>query len=205
MQKILLILSGWVHPPARGRLTLKQTLAELPGYSFDEASSLAEATPVLSAYKAVVLYYHHPKAALTDVELASFRSFVNDGGGVLAVHSATASYKSTPGYFEILGGRFTGHGPIEPIDVKPLQTDGGTFSGIPAFTVRDELYLHELQPDIEVHFAAEHRGESVPVVWTRNVGRGRVCYLCPGHRSESMRHATVRQIVQRGMKWVSGA
>lgn len=204
MKKILLILSGWVHPPVRGRLRLKRTLAELPGYAFEETSSLSEAAPRLSAYDALVLYYHHPKTALTDEQLRSFRSFVNDGGGVLAVHSATASYKPTPGYFEILGGRFIGHGPIQPIDIRPTRDDDPIFGGIPAFTVRDELYLHELQADIVPHFDAEHDGKRVPMVWTRTAGRGRVCYVCPGHRSASMQHDAVRRILCRGMEWVAG-
>jgi type 1 glutamine amidotransferase len=205
MKKVLLVLSGWLHPPYRGRLELKELLGALPGFTFDEVSSLTEAAPRgLSAYDAAVLYYHYPKVALPPEELAAFRSFVEDGGGVLAVHSATASYKPTPAYFEVLGGRFVGHGPIQPFVVRPARDDDPIFGGIPAFTVDDELYVHERQPDIDVHFVADHDGKAEPIVWTRTFGKGRVCYSCPGHRAASMRHEAVREIVRRGMKWVSG-
>jgi len=206
MNRVLLVLDGWVHPPYRGRLELKQTLADLSGFSFDEASSLPQAVQAgLSDYAAAVLYYHHPKAALTAAEVDAFRTFVHGGGGVLAVHSATASYKPSLGYFEVLGGRFVGHGPVETIDIRPARAHDPIFEGIPAFTVRDELYLHELQPDIDVHFEADHQGKTVPVVWTRTVGKGRVCYTCPGHRAASMQHESVREVLRRGLKWVSDA
>jgi type 1 glutamine amidotransferase len=126
---------------------------------------------------------------------------VKGGGGVLAVHSATASYKPTRGYFEVLGGRFTGHGPVEEFEIRPARDDDPIFSGIPAFIVRDELYLHELWPDIDAHFYADHQGKPVPMVWTRTLESGRVCYVCPGHRSASMQHPAVREILRRGLQW----
>ena len=135
--------------------------------------------------------------------LEAFGAFVKNGGGVLAVHSATASYKPTRGYFEILGGRFVGHGPVQPFEIRPARNDDPIFKGIGTFTVEDELYLHELQPDIDARFYAYHGGKPTPVVWTRTVGGGRVCYVCPGHRSASMRNPAVREILKRGMRWVS--
>ena len=204
LKKVLLVSAGLVHPPYRGRSLLKQTLTEMPGYAFDEVASLAEAAAQpMTDYEALVLYYHHRNDALTDRELAAFRGFVEDGGGVLAVHSATASYKRTPAYFEILGGRFIGHGPVQPIEIRPASANDPIFGGIPAFTVKDELYLHALQPDIRVHFDAMHEGKPAPMVWTKGHGKGRVCYLCPGHRSASMGHPMVQEIVRRGLQWVA--
>lgn len=203
MKNVLLVLAGLIHPPIRGRRYLKEILTALPGYRFDEVSTLGEAAlQPLTGYDAVVLYYHHRDAALSDAELRAFRDFVEGGGGVLAVHSATASYKKTPAYFEVLGGRFTGHGRIEPIDIRPAAADDSIFAGIPRFTVKDELYLHELQPDIRVHFETTHKGRTEPMVWTRTVGSGRVCYSCPGHRSASLRVPEVAEILRRGLAWV---
>jgi type 1 glutamine amidotransferase len=205
VKKVLLVSAGLVHPPYRGRSLLKQTLTAVPGYAFDEVASLAEAAArSMTEYAALVLYYHHMNDALTESEMAAFRGFVEDGGGVLAVHSATASYKRTPAYFQILGGRFVGHGPVQPIEVRPVAAGDEVFAGIPPFIIKDELYLHELQPDIRVHFDALHESKREPMVWTREQGRGRVCYLCPGHRSASMEHGAVQEIVRRGLRWVAG-
>ena len=201
--RVLLASAGWVHPPYGGRLALKRGLAAIPGFSFDELTSLPEAVQrPLSGYRAVVLYYHHSNAALTDAELEAFGTFVKTGGGVLAVHSATASYKTTPGYFEILGGRFLTHGPVTTMEIQPTEVGDPIFGGIPSFTVRDELYVHELQPDIRVHFGATYQGKVEPIVWTRELEAGRVCYVGPGHCSASMQNPTVAEILRRGMNWV---
>lgn len=201
---ILLVSAGWVHPPFRGRSLLKQTLAEEPRNRIDEVATLAEAVARgLPKYDALVLYYHHRDAALSAAELAAFQDYVAAGGGVLAVHSATASYKRTPEYFAVLGGRFNGHGPVEPIEVRPSPSASGVFAGIEGFTVKDELYVHELQPDVQFEFETTYEGRPAPMVWTRTVGRGRVCYACPGHRSASMAHPSVQAILRRGLAWVA--
>lgn len=202
--RVLLVSAGLVHPPYRGRQWLKDTLVAEAGYTFDEVSSLAEAAQrSLSDYAAMVLYYHHRNTPLTDAELAAFRDFVEAGGGVLAVHSATASYKPTSAYFDILGGRFIGHGPVHPITVRPVDDSDPIFGGIGTFTVTDELYLHERRGDLRVHFETDHEGSVEPLVWTREFGKGRVCYSCPGHRSASMQHPAVQEILRRGLRWVS--
>lgn len=204
LHDVLLVSAGLVHPPYRGRMQLKETLAAIPRVRLNEVTSLAEAAKLpLSDYRAMVLYYHHRDDVLADADLQAFRSFVSGGGGVLAVHSATASYKPSAAYFEILGGRFVGHGPVESMQVEVSAADDPIFGGIGGFEIKDELYLHELQPDLRVHFHAVHNGKAEPMVWTREVGAGRVCYVCPGHRSASMQHPAVQEIVRRGLTWVS--
>ncbi len=202
----LLVSAGFVHPPWRGRRALRDLLSSEPGFAFDEVSSLTEAAQRdLTQYAVLVLYYHHRDTPLADADLAAFRDFVEAGGGVLAVHSATASYKPTAAYFDVLGGRFIGHGPVHAIDVRPTADADSIFAGIGPFTVTDELYLHERHGDFRVHFDTEHEGRREPMVWTREVGRGRVCYSCPGHRSASMYHPAVQEILRRGLRWVCRA
>lgn len=203
MDKVLLVLAGLWHPPWRGRSYLKEALASEPGCTFDEVDSLAAAAQKpLADYAAMVLYYHHRDTALAAPDLAAFRAYVEGGGGVLAVHSATASYKPTSAYFDVLGGRFVGHGPVESITVRPTRDDDPIFGGIGEFTIHDELYLHERRAELQVHFETQHQGRTEPLVWTHELGQGRVCYSCPGHRSASMQHPAVQEILRRGFRWV---
>jgi type 1 glutamine amidotransferase len=146
-----------------------------------------------------VLYIHQEK--ITEGALAALDGYVSAGGGLLGVHSATASFKEQTHYFEILGGRFIGHGAVEDFEVRRTRED--IFSGLDRFVVKDELYLHELQPGIEIHFTAKHAGQDVPVVWTYHYGQGRVCYAVPGHTTATMRNKAYQQVLQRGLVWVS--
>ncbi len=69
----------------------------------------------------LVLYYHLKK--IRPVQLAGLQQYVYSGGRVLAVHSATASFKAFPSYFEVLGGKFDGHGPVEKFEVAYTEND----------------------------------------------------------------------------------
>lgn len=218
MKKILLVTAGIFHPPFFGRMTLHKTLASSPlpeeapfgddkgpgvreRFEFQHIRSMEKLPDDLEDFSALVIYLHHQK--ISGAALAALDKFVSNGGGILGVHTATAAFKEQWHYFEILGGRFIGHGPIEPFEVKPVPKSE-IFAGIPAFTVKDELYIHELQPGITAHFTAMHEGDEVPIVWTYHYGQGRVCYAVPGHRTETMRNEIYQKVLQRGLAWICG-
>jgi len=199
MKKILLVTDGIFHPTWFGRMALHRALKQLNDYSFVHISSLEKLPTDLSSFSALVLHYHHKTISNTAVE--KLGQFVKGGGGILAIHAATASFKETLPYFKILGGRFIGHGAVESFEVKKTRDD--IFSGIESFTVKDELYIHELEPDIEVHFTAKYEGRVLPVVWTYRYEKGKVCYSVPGHTTKSMQHRSYQELLRRGLLWVA--
>ena len=199
MKKVLLVTDGFFHPTFLGRLALHQALKQLEGFSFVHVSSLEKLPHDLETYSALVLHYHHKK--ISPSALGKLDGFFKNGGGILAIHAATASFKETLPYFKIIGGRFIGHGKVEPFEVTKVRDD--IFSGIGNFIVKDELYIHELEPSIEVHFTAKHEGQDIPVVWTYRYGNGKVCYAVPGHTTGTMRNQTYQIILQRGLEWVT--
>jgi type 1 glutamine amidotransferase len=203
VKSILLISAGIFHPPWLARLRLQRLFTALPGYSIRTAGSFERLAgdATLQSTQAIVVYLHRQR--ISPAALAAFDRYVSAGGGVLAVHSATASFKQNPHYFEILGGRFTGHDAIRPFQIEPVDR-AGPFAGLSPFTVNDELYLHELQPGVQVQLSAQNAGEAVPVVWTYRYGAGKVCTCSPGHRAATLSHLDYRRVLERGLEWVSG-
>jgi type 1 glutamine amidotransferase len=197
-KKVLLVTDGIFHPTMLGRVALHESLKQLKDFSFAHISSLEKLPNDLASYSALVLHYHHKK--ISDSALGKLEGFVKNGGGILAIHAATASFKEKLPYFKILGGRFIGHGKVEPFEVTKVSDD--IFSDIENFIVKDELYIHELEPDIEVHFTTKHEGKNIPVVWTYQYGKGKVCYAVPGHTTGTMQNKTYQQLLQRGLIWV---
>ena len=196
---ILLVASGFFHPPFAAVQRLR-SLLRASSFRLVHVSSMDHLAGMdLSPFAALVLYFHQKR--ISDAALAAFDGFVANGGGLLALHAATASFKGTPRYFEILGGRFTGHGPVEEVTLTPAPDDP-IFGGIPAFSITDELYLHELQAGVRPHFTAPHGGEEVPLVWTYRYGHGRVCYACPGHRTAALKNPHYQKVLMRGLEWV---
>jgi len=198
MKKVLLITDGIFHPPYFGRVALKKSLAELDGFEFQHVRSMEKLPADIKEFSALVIYLHHK--IISQLALIGLDAFVSEGGGILAIHSATASFKEANRFFEILGGRFVGHGAVEKIEVKRVKDE---IFDVGDFVIKDELYIHELQPGIDVHFTAKHEGKETPVVWTYRYGKGKVCYAVPGHTTTSMKHPSVQEILRRGLKWVA--
>lgn len=194
---ILLVSSGIMHPSLLGRFWLRRAL---PGVRLQRVPSL-EALPrlVLGSFQALVLYYHHQ--TVSPVALEALETYVRRGGGLLAVHAATASFREESRYFDILGGRFVEHGPVETFSVRPVDRDS-VFGDVPPFSVRDELYHHEMVADVRVGMVGGTGG--VPVVWTRRYERGRVCYCVFGHTVSAVRHPQVQEVLRRGLAWACG-
>lgn len=199
MKKILLITDGIFHPPFLARKTLHKTLAKMEEFEFQHIRSMEKLPANLIEFSALVIYLHHKK--ISEQALVNFDEFVSNGGGILGVHSATASFKQQSHYFEILGGRFIGHGKVEKFKVESSKSE--IFEGIENFVVRDELYVHDLQPGIEVHFTTQHEGRDAPVVWTQHYGQGKVCYAVPGHTTETMKNKIYQEVLKRGLRWVT--
>jgi type 1 glutamine amidotransferase len=198
MKRVLLVSDGLLHPPYFGRMALRDALAEMDGFEFQVVRSMENLPKNLKDFSALVVYVHHRR--ISDGALRALIDYVSGGGGLLGIHTATASFKEQVPYFEILGGRFVGHGPVRSFEV--MRARGDIFASIENFVVKDELYVHELQPGIEVHFTAKHEGREIPVVWTYRYGKGRICYVVLGHRTATMKHRAMQEVLRRGLTWV---
>jgi type 1 glutamine amidotransferase len=198
-RSILLVSAGLVHPLLPARFLLRRALATIPGYRFRRVASL-EDLPSRPSFRAIVLYVHTKTISSTALERLD--RFLQQGGGLLAIHAASASFKEEPRFFELLGGQFIQHGPVESFEVQPAEPASDLFAGIPSFSVTDELYRHNYDPNNHIHFYTTVGSEREPVVWTRYHSSGRVCYCSLGHTLNAMRHPQVWQILQRGLAWV---
>jgi uncharacterized protein len=94
----------------------------------------------------------------------------------------------------LLGGQFLAHPPIAPYTVQITRPEHPLVAGLEPFTVRDELYVCELHPPIEVllhtRYTGECRGfeegqvtddEPRPVLYLKRSGQGTVCFFTLGH------------------------
>jgi uncharacterized protein len=200
-REILLVSSGIFHPPLGGRRSLARLLGKMADQIFAHSQSLERREAAdLSRFAAVVLYFHQSR--ISPAALDRLEGYVRGGGGLLAIHSASASFKQEPRYAALLGGRFVGHGPVERFTLHQVESE--IFGGVGDFSVMDELYLHEHPPGIRVHYTARTGGQDVPVVWTQDYGPGRVCCLGPGHRAATVRLPAFQALVRRGLLYVAG-
>jgi uncharacterized protein len=202
-KRILVVSAGVVHPTCSARRRLDGIIRRLGGIEYTTVRDVESLTRLPGGtFDGVVLYFH--RRHISDGALDALDSFVGGGGGLLAIHGASASFKKIPRYFDILGGGFVSHGAIEPYTVFRVGKADPAFSVSEPFVVTDELYIHRYTSDVTVRYATETAGTTEPVVWTRLHGRGRVCYVSLGHRSAVLADESVRRIVSDALTFIVG-
>lgn len=139
---------------------------------------------------------------LTVEQTGALRMWVRDGGGLLALHAATVLRESNMPMRALIGGRFLSHPPQFDFTVTPLAHKHPILDGVRAFSVRDEFYIQEFDPEITIQMTAEDRGAVYPMVWTKNEGRGRVVYIAPGHTASTWATDNYRQLLRQSTRWL---
>jgi len=201
MNKVLVVSAGMIHPNWLARYHFSQLIKGMDGIQPVFTTSIQDLTRLATeSFSAAVLYFH--RSDISHEALSSLTQFVTQGGGLFAVHSASASFKQTRGYFDIIGGRFVSHGKIEAYTIRPSGSAPDLFPGVQAFSVKDELYIHEYQNDVNIHFFADNHGSDEPAVWTRTHGRGKVAYSAFGHCAKVMSVPQVQMIMEKCLLWV---
>lgn len=202
-KRVLVVSAGLIHPTLSARRNLDGIIGGHDLVDHTTVRDIEELTRLdEEEFSGVVLYFHRRR--ISGRALDALDRFVKRGGGVLAIHGASASFKETPRYFDILGGRFVSHGRVEPYTVFRVGGGDRVFTVAEPFTVTDELYINDYRSDVIVCYATRTAGGDEPVVWTRRYGDGRVCYISLGHVGAVLRGEPVRRIISDALTFIVG-
>lgn len=139
---------------------------------------------------------------LTPAQTEALVDWVRAGGALLGIHSATVSGQENAAYRRLLGGRFLEHPPQFAFTVYPLSGSHPITEGIEAFTVHDEMYIQECEPDLQIHMIALDRGVAYPMVWSKQEGRGRVAHITMGHTETVWSLPQFERLVLQSIDWL---
>ena len=159
-------------------------------------------------FEYIAAIFYSQGGELTNQQEMNILEFIKAGRGFIGLHGASASFKSHPKYFEMLGGRFIGHKRFKSFKVINIDKEHPITSGLEDFTVKDEPYRHEISKSKDIHILAKADYQDVdipnlePIMWTKSYGDGRVFYCSLGHRTNSLKSPTFQKIIQRAVKWV---
>ncbi len=142
----------------------------------------------------------------------AFTRFVQEGGALLGMHTASICFDDWPGWRDLLGGQWqwgTSHHPeLGRVEATIVQHQHPVVHDASDFTLTDEVY-HDLSPlsavNILVHGLSANGGTTQPVLWTHNVGLGRVVYDALGHSAESIEHPQHKRILSNAARWLLSA
>lgn len=139
----------------------------------------------------------------------SLTGFVQSGGALLGLHTASICFDDWPEWGELLGGAWvwghSHHPPLGPVMARPSRVTHIVNRDIGRIEVDDEIYHNlRLQPDVVPLLVGECEtgGEPQPVCWAREVGAGRVVYDALGHDAASINNPQHRQLLQQAAGWL---
>lgn len=172
----------------------------------------------LATLDAVMLY----TTGRLPLDTQMLTDWVNAGGALIGVHSATDTLADDKIYVQKIGGTFDGHPWNEPVRIiidgrghyitDPFIADGGDPNDelATSFRIADEIYqFRTLNPDNVVLMHLDpatpkaEPGRAYPLAWIRQAGSGRIFYTALGHRPEVWRDQRFIQHVLRGIEWAA--
>lgn len=150
---------------------------------------------------------------LTDAHLAGLSEAVRGGMGLAGWHGGVVdAFRASRGYLQLVGGQFVAH-PGGFVDHRvDVVAPHPVVAGIEGFALRTEQYwvlsdsLNEVLATTTFTPGPDTPWRdpvTVPAVWTRRWGAGRVFVCTPGHSPEDLDVPQVRTIVERGLLWAA--
>ena len=148
----------------------------------------------------------------SDLARLAVERHIQDGGAVVAFHSAVICFDDWPGWRSFLGGAWdwdrSSHPPLDetvPVEIEVVG-DHGIVSGLDDFGVIDEVYgWLDLSADVEPLAISRHGGTAHPVIWVRELDSGsRIVCDALGHDLRSVAEPTHREIIRRSFEWALG-
>jgi type 1 glutamine amidotransferase len=131
--------------------------------------------------------------------------FIQNGGGYVGIHIATDSFKNCDRYWEMVGGRFAGHGSGK-FTVYIYDHEHPITKGMEDFEIQDETYAHNYHRNAQMRSLTRmNRGnERQSMCWVSSYGKGRVFYTSNGHDRRAWENPHFQRLVVRGAYWAAG-
>ncbi|MCC6404746.1 MAG: ThuA domain-containing protein [Fimbriimonadaceae bacterium] len=161
----------------------------------------------------VVVFLLTTGDVLDDRQQAAMEGFIEAGGGFVGVHSASDTEYEWAWYGNLVGAYFLSHPAVQEAGVVIEDASHPTVSHLPtAWTRTDEWYDFRSQPRRGVHVLASvdeatYQGGKMagdhPVVWWKEVGKGRSWYTAMGHTKESYSEPLFMEMLRKAVLWAA--
>ena len=132
--------------------------------------------------------------------------FVEAGGGLVGIHSASDCFGDSGRYWQMLGSRFKTHGEGY-IRIAFDRPDHPILKKMTEFSTYDETYVQTYHPQFKPNSLMRliYEGEDERSMgWAHQQGQGRVFYTALGHGAEAWNNPHFQQLITRALYWAAG-
>jgi type 1 glutamine amidotransferase len=191
-------------------IALGRDLDWLQVVATDEISAM---TPAVLDETDVLMLYTSGTLPMSDAQKTALRSFLERGGGLVGVHSASDTFHEWDWFVELIGGEFDGHPWHETVGiVVDDAAHPATKHLAPRFEIHDEIYqfkrlnerrhtLMRLDTNSVTHDVKPTR--AYPLAWTNSFGKGRIFYTALGHREEVWKDKRFVDHILGAVRWAA--
>ena len=143
--------------------------------------------------------------------LERFRTFVENGGGLVLVHFACGAFQKWPEFVKVAGRvwnpKLRGHDPHGVFRVEFTDAKHPITAGLAPFETLDELYtcLDGATPiTILAKATSKVDKKDYPMAFVLPYGKGRVFHCPLGHDLRAFAAPEVSELFRRGTAWAAG-
>ena len=212
MREALIVWGGWSgHEPEQCAAIIKTMLEEDGFKVYVENTTEAFADPSIKDLSLIVPIFTMSK--IEKEEVSNLVAAVQGGVGLAGYHGGMGdAFRDAVDYQFMVGGQWVAHpGNIIDYRVDITRSDDPVMAGIESFAYHSEQYYMHVDPSNEVlattTFNGDHaywiNGVTMPVVWKRKHGEGRVFYSSLGHVASEFKVPQMNTILRRGMNWAA--
>ena len=139
------------------------------------------------------------------------KEFVENGGSAFFFHNNSHVSLASEDYRDVEGAIYTGHPPIRAFRVRIENRNHPITKGVNDFLVVDEQHYVTYDKDPKyVLMRSENadglsygdQGTSCEAGWAYEYGRGRVCFMAPGHMISVMWNTEYVKLQQNAVRWL---
>jgi type 1 glutamine amidotransferase len=139
------------------------------------------------------------------------RQFVENGGAALFMHNVTHVGLTNPDFRHVLGAAYAGHPVIRTYKVKIKNPNHPITKDVHDFVVTDEQHYMEYDKDPkyllletvnENGLEFKNLGKTAPGGWAYDYGKGRVCYMSPGHMLTVLWNPEYVKLQHNAVRWL---
>ena len=148
---------------------------------------------------------------ITPEQGKAIREFVEKGGAAWFFHNASYISGANEDFRHVEGALFTGHTEFRPYKMQVVNHDHPITRGINDFVVTEEQHFLTFDKDPksvlirsvnEQGLTFKEQGASCEACWAYDYGKGRVCFMAPGHTIMSLWNPEYVKLQHNAANWL---
>lgn len=210
---------GYVHDNIATSVEAIKKMGAESHFTVDSSDSPEVFTDAnLRQYAALVFANSNNEAFTSDDQRAAFKRYIQSHHGFVAIHSASGSERSWPYFWQVVGGKFVEHPPLQTFTVHVADPTFPAVKDLPAdLSWTDECYFTDhLSPDIHPILTTDRTRldgieklrtnpntypNPLPLAWYHTFDGSREVYLALGHRKQDYSNPILYNLIRSSILW----